>query len=452
METRPSVWIEPRAPGARAVVELVEIPTTSDVNDNIVAYWVPDDGPLDPGKPLAFAWRMSWYGDDPDRPSGGRVVATRRDRGTVEDAHRFVIDFAGREAAGVPPDTVLRGVVRSVAHGEGGELIEQVVVKNPVMGSWRLIFQVRPEGDEPGGAARLPPARRRDAHRDLVVPSRAMSTSISAAGPDAERVALRRDRLLQDWRSGPSARARYLAALGIGAPDRSALAGARGERAATTGTEAGPAATRPTLASAARAAAREAAPQHRGARRRRRVPRLAPLAPRSRGAAAAVRADARRTAPAARRLRSTPPSRARLRAHRFVRGPAQLDRAAGPRGARAAGPHAPRLPARARSRSDAQPTVVAGRRVAAGTLLGMLVLVPSVIASGFMVDVLPQGAATGSRSRSPSASARSSAGSRSASGRRCSASAAALRGATASRSRAPRGGQRRSTPTAAPRS
>src|SRR5262249_29432638 len=48
-ELRPSVWIEPRGDWGPGRIDLVEIPTNTEKNDNIVAFWVPDQ-PLKPGK------------------------------------------------------------------------------------------------------------------------------------------------------------------------------------------------------------------------------------------------------------------------------------------------------------------------------------------------------------------------------------------------------------------
>jgi glucans biosynthesis protein len=144
MDTRPSVWIEPKGDWGAGAVELVQIPTQGDIHDNIVAFWTPQEA-TDPAKPLSHAWRMLWYGDDPGRPPAGRVVATRRDRGTFEDGYRFVVDFAGKQLEALPATTVLQGVVTV---GEG-ELLEQQVVKNPVNGQWRLTFQMRPRGGNP---------------------------------------------------------------------------------------------------------------------------------------------------------------------------------------------------------------------------------------------------------------------------------------------------------------
>src|SRR5690606_28306652 len=79
-ETRPSAWVTPAGDWGTGHVELIEIPTLQDIHDNIVAFWVPDALPP-PGEPFEFAYRLSWYGNDPQRPPGGRAVATRRDRG-----------------------------------------------------------------------------------------------------------------------------------------------------------------------------------------------------------------------------------------------------------------------------------------------------------------------------------------------------------------------------------
>jgi len=143
-EQRPSVWITPQGDWGEGQVELVEIPTKSDTNDNIVAFWVPDK-PGKAGDLVAFAYASTWYADDPTRPPGGRVIATRRDRGTAEGAYRFVVDFAGTELDALPAGTILRGVVSVGSKDDAAELLDQQVVKNTASGGWRLTFQVRPK-------------------------------------------------------------------------------------------------------------------------------------------------------------------------------------------------------------------------------------------------------------------------------------------------------------------
>jgi glucans biosynthesis protein len=147
-DLRPSVWIEPQGEWNAGRVEVVEIPTDSDSNDNVVAYWVPKRQPK-PGEPSAFSYTMHWYSDDSGRPPGGRVLSTRRDGGTVKNAQRFVIDFVGKKLASIPADRVLRGVVTIAGGADAAELLEQHVVKNDVTGGWRLSFQILPKKREP---------------------------------------------------------------------------------------------------------------------------------------------------------------------------------------------------------------------------------------------------------------------------------------------------------------
>ena len=143
-ERRPSVWIAPRGDWGRGHVQLIEIPTNTERNDNIVAFWVPEPLPQ-PGLPFAAAYATYWYSEDPMRSPGGRVVATRRDHGAAGDLERFVIDFDGDTLRSLPADATVRGVVTIASGDDGAELVDQHVVKNPVTGGWRLTFQVRPK-------------------------------------------------------------------------------------------------------------------------------------------------------------------------------------------------------------------------------------------------------------------------------------------------------------------
>ncbi|MGH7790623.1 MAG: glucan biosynthesis protein [Candidatus Binatia bacterium] len=148
METRPSAWVAPHGDWGEGRIELVEIPTKSDTNDNVVAMWVPNTQP-EPGAMGVYAYTVYWYGDNAAHSPGGRVVATRRDRGTAEGTYRFVVDFAGKKLDSLPADTVLRGVVTIASGDESAALLDQQVVKNPVTGGWRLTFQIKPLRSDP---------------------------------------------------------------------------------------------------------------------------------------------------------------------------------------------------------------------------------------------------------------------------------------------------------------
>ena len=78
---RPSYWVEPHEDWGEGRVELVELPTPDETNDNIVAYWVPKD-PLEPGKQvnLAIASRRASISRG-CRPMRGRSTRSRQIRG-----------------------------------------------------------------------------------------------------------------------------------------------------------------------------------------------------------------------------------------------------------------------------------------------------------------------------------------------------------------------------------
>jgi glucans biosynthesis protein len=147
-ELRPSGWVTPHGDWGAGQVELVQIPTKSDTNDNIAVYWVPDVQPK-VGEPYDISYTLAWYGDDPSRPPGGHTIATRRDTGNKDDAQRFVVDFAGKSLEAIPADQVVRGDVTLAPDDDVAELLDQHVVKNPATGGWRLTFQLRPKRRTP---------------------------------------------------------------------------------------------------------------------------------------------------------------------------------------------------------------------------------------------------------------------------------------------------------------
>ncbi len=147
-ERRPSAWVEPRGGWGDGHVQLVEIPTDDEKLDNVVAYWVPAVPPQ-PGAPLRYGYTLRWFVDDPGRPPGARVVATRRDRGTVDTSHdgyRYVVDFEGEALRALDDSSTPRGVVTAT---NGAKVYDEHVYKNPVTGGFRLTFQVKPKDHEP---------------------------------------------------------------------------------------------------------------------------------------------------------------------------------------------------------------------------------------------------------------------------------------------------------------
>jgi glucans biosynthesis protein len=142
-ERRPSAWIEPQGDWGPGHVELVQIPTGNEFNDNVVAYWVPGAPPA-PGRPYDFAYRLSWQADSGIAPLG-RVLQTRRGQ-AGKDTVRFIVEFGGGALDALAPDAP-PGL--SAWCNERGELLEQRLQRNAAVGGWRAVLTVRRTEDEP---------------------------------------------------------------------------------------------------------------------------------------------------------------------------------------------------------------------------------------------------------------------------------------------------------------
>ena len=93
-ELRPSLWIEPIADWGEGSVQLVEIPTDSEINDNIISFWRPK-APLEAGHEIAFAYRQFWCWSAPTRPTLATVTATRGGHGIAAKHRKFLVEFSG---------------------------------------------------------------------------------------------------------------------------------------------------------------------------------------------------------------------------------------------------------------------------------------------------------------------------------------------------------------------
>lgn len=93
-ERRPSLWIEPIGDWAAGAVQLFEIPSDNEINDNVIAFWRPRQ-PLQPGVEASFTYRQYWAWQPPERPPLATVTATRAGRGAGGRRRRFTVDFTG---------------------------------------------------------------------------------------------------------------------------------------------------------------------------------------------------------------------------------------------------------------------------------------------------------------------------------------------------------------------
>jgi glucans biosynthesis protein len=138
-DRRPSAWVEPSTDWGPGHVELVEIPSPREMNDNIVAYWQPAD-PIPAGQSRQFSYRLR-FTVEPLDDSLARVVGTRVGHSLNNDGHRsFVIDF---KSAGDIPDGIVPEVWSSA--GEVFAPRGQVVAQT---GAYRVAFEFDPKGQD----------------------------------------------------------------------------------------------------------------------------------------------------------------------------------------------------------------------------------------------------------------------------------------------------------------
>jgi len=136
---RPSVWIEPKGDWGRGSVALIEIPTPSEIFDNIVCYWRPADGAAR-GSENVFSYRLTWS-DEVSYGDGLTVLNTMIGSAFDNDGTIVLIDFAPGED--VPDDL---NDIDIVVQSSAGEVSTGVLQRNPETGGPRLAFKFH-EGD-----------------------------------------------------------------------------------------------------------------------------------------------------------------------------------------------------------------------------------------------------------------------------------------------------------------
>ncbi len=148
-EKRPSAWIEPIGDWGKGVVQLVEIPSDVDWNDNIVAFWLPDEAAV-AGKTWQLKYRIYFALDKSGLSAGGRTYATRVGRGgfggeIAPDKRKFVIDFVGDRLKELRADAPVEAVVTV----SSGQVDHKHVQPNDHIGGWRVFFELKPNGEAP---------------------------------------------------------------------------------------------------------------------------------------------------------------------------------------------------------------------------------------------------------------------------------------------------------------
>ncbi|PLR65472.1 glucan biosynthesis protein G [Pseudomonas sp. QC2] len=149
-DKRPSAWIEPEGDWGKGTVNLVEIPTADETNDNIVAFWSPEKLP-EVGQPLDVSYRLHWTMDEKAlHPADSAwVKQTLRSTGDVKQSNlirqpdgsvAYLVDFEGPSLKALPADAPVRS---QVSVSDNAELVENSVRYNEHTKGWRLTLRMK---------------------------------------------------------------------------------------------------------------------------------------------------------------------------------------------------------------------------------------------------------------------------------------------------------------------
>ena len=141
-EKRPSAWVTPLDEWGEGDTMLVEIPTDSEFNDNIVSFWRPR-GALAAEREHPFAYRLYWCALPPDEAPSARVRETRAGRSVNEGERRLlVVDFDIGERP--------IGALRARAETSAGRIMHLNLRSLPRTGVARVVIGFNPP--DAGGA------------------------------------------------------------------------------------------------------------------------------------------------------------------------------------------------------------------------------------------------------------------------------------------------------------
>lgn len=150
---RPSYWVTPKASDwGKGAVQLVEIPSQEETNDNIAAFWVPDEQ-LKAGQERVFKYRIEVFGAGREAHKPAVVERTRigwgaipgSDRKPPKSVRQFVVDFSGGELK----DLQKSQPVEAELSTSQGVVKDITVTRLPADHGWRVAFKLHPREGQP---------------------------------------------------------------------------------------------------------------------------------------------------------------------------------------------------------------------------------------------------------------------------------------------------------------
>jgi len=150
---RPSEWVAlGEGDWGSGVVELLAIPADSEFNDNIAAYWVPDQ-PFMAGDERRYRYRLMTFDSRLETQTLAAVERTRIGRDALPgqsassppSQRRIIVDFSGGDLSSFENTQPVEAQLETSA-GQTSDLRVQPL---PDGRGWRAAFRLAPEGNRP---------------------------------------------------------------------------------------------------------------------------------------------------------------------------------------------------------------------------------------------------------------------------------------------------------------
>ncbi|MGH8278603.1 MAG: glucan biosynthesis protein [Gammaproteobacteria bacterium] len=137
-QDRPSAWVSFEGNWGPGTLDLIEIPSHSADDDNIVTFWEPQTPPA-PGQALNLRYTIAWQATQPTLPPLGWTVESRVAY-PARDTRIFSVYFTGAELGTLPPWVALQPEIDA---GTDHKVSDVTLVKLPDSNRWRLRFTIK---------------------------------------------------------------------------------------------------------------------------------------------------------------------------------------------------------------------------------------------------------------------------------------------------------------------
>jgi glucans biosynthesis protein len=155
-DQQPGYWVTPKGDWGKGHVELVEIPSPNETNDNIVAYWVPEAKPTAGGE-MQVEYSITATRDGTGLHPMAQATDTRIMRIDPQDddgvaSTRFVLNFAGGDL-----DYYTRKIdkMRADISASEGEVKNVRIMNDPENGGIRVMFDLVDTSEEASSNLRV---------------------------------------------------------------------------------------------------------------------------------------------------------------------------------------------------------------------------------------------------------------------------------------------------------